>query len=127
MIDHVSIAVRDLRAAGAFCDAVLAPIGLSRLVTRESTIGFGKRYPEFWLNSLPQHPPATNNPGAHICLRAPNREAVQAFYAQAIALGARDEGAPAERAATTTTYFGAFIIDLDGNKMEAITFPQVEG
>jgi len=96
------------------------------LVTREATIGFGKRYPEFWLNSRPHHVPATGNPGTHICLRAPNREAVEAFYAQAIALGARDEGAPAARAATMKSYFGAFIIDLDGNKIEAITFPQTQ-
>jgi catechol 2,3-dioxygenase-like lactoylglutathione lyase family enzyme len=124
MIDHVSIAVRDLPAAGAFYDAVLAPIGLSRLVTREATIGFGKRYPEFWLNSRPHSVPGTDNPGTHICLRAPSREAVETFHALAITLGARNEGAPAERTATITSYFGAFIIDLDGNKIEAVTFPR---
>ena len=50
MIDHVSIAVRDLEAATRFYDAVLAPLGLARLVERPDTVGYGKRYPEFWLN-----------------------------------------------------------------------------
>jgi catechol 2,3-dioxygenase-like lactoylglutathione lyase family enzyme len=126
MIDHVSIPVRDLRAAGEFYDAILAPIGLCRLVTRDATIGLGKRYPEFWLNSRPHHVPA-GNPGTHICLRAPNREAVESYHARALALGARDEGAPADRAAAMTSYFSAFIIDLDGNKIEAVTFPRGQG
>jgi catechol 2,3-dioxygenase-like lactoylglutathione lyase family enzyme len=118
MIDHVSIPVRDLRAAGEFYDAVLAPVGLCRLVARDATIGFGKRYPEFWLNSRPHHVPA-DNPGTHICLRALNSEAVEAFHARAMVLGAKNEGTPAERAGAMSSYFGAFIIDFDGNKIEA--------
>jgi len=122
MIDHVSIPVRDLDVAGRFYDAVLMALGLERLVTREGTIGYGKRYPEFWLNSRPGSRPV-ENPGAHVCLRAPNRSAVEMFHAAALALGATDEGAPGDRQATMTTYFGAFFIDADGNKLEAVTFP----
>lgn len=123
MIDHVSISVRDLTAAGRFYDVVLAPLGLTRLVTREQTIGFGKRYPEFWLNHRDNAAPVAN-PGAHICLRAPDAEAVRNFHALALANGASDDGAPGERPAAVTTYFGAFFIDLDGNKLEAVTFPR---
>jgi catechol 2,3-dioxygenase-like lactoylglutathione lyase family enzyme len=122
MIDHVSIAVRDLGAAGVFYDAVLAPLGLARLVTREATIGYGKRYPEFWLNSRPDAVPV-KNPGAHVCLRAPTAEAVRAFHAAALANGGSDDGAPGDRQAAMTTYFGAFVLDRDGNKIEAVTFP----
>jgi len=50
MIDHVSVGVGDLERAGRFYELALAPLGLSRLVTRPATIGFGKSYPEFWIN-----------------------------------------------------------------------------
>jgi catechol 2,3-dioxygenase-like lactoylglutathione lyase family enzyme len=122
VIDHVSIPVRDLASAGRFYDAVLQPLGLLRLVTREATIGFGKRYPEFWLNSRPDAT-LVENPGGHICLRAPNESSVRAFHAMALLHGATDEGAPGERQAAMTSYFGAFIIDPDGNKLETVTFP----
>ena len=50
MIDHISVGVSDLERAARFYEATLAPLGLSRLVTRPATIGFGKTYPEFWIN-----------------------------------------------------------------------------
>ena len=125
MIDHVSIAVRELARAGAFYDAVLAPLGLARLVTRERTIGYGKRYPEFWLNSRPDATPVINS-GAHVCLRAPGADAIRAFHAAALALGGSDGGPPGDRSAEMTTYFGAFILDVDGNRIEAVTFPPME-
>ncbi len=123
MIDHVSVPVLDLARAGAFYESVLAPLGLTRLVVREATIGFGKTYPEFWVN-LREHAPRTPNPGGHICLRAPGEEAVRAFHAAALANGGADEGEPGPRQAAFTTYFGAFILDPDGNKVEAVTFPK---
>jgi catechol 2,3-dioxygenase-like lactoylglutathione lyase family enzyme len=124
VIDHVSIAVRNLDTARPLYDAVLAPLGLVRLVDREGTIGYGKRYPEFWLNSRPELIP-TQNPGTHICLRASSESAVEQFHANALKGGASDEGAPGLRKAAVTTYFGAFFIDPDGNKLEAVTFPPV--
>ncbi len=123
MIDHVSVAVRDLAASAAFYEAVLAPLGLTRLVTRPNTVGFGKKYPEFWLNARPQMGPVAEDTGVHICLRTRSEENVRAFYNAAIALGGRDDGAPGPRQAAMTMYFGAFIRDLDGNKIEAVTFP----
>ena len=123
MIDHVSIAVGDLDRAAAFYEKVLAPLGLDRLVTRERTVGFGKRYPEFWLNLRENHRADTDDPGAHICLRAPDAAAVSAFHAAALAGGGSDSGSPGPRQAAMTTYFGAFIRDPDGNKIEAVTFP----
>ena len=73
MIDHVSVAVRDLAAAGAFYERVLAPLGYTKLVTRPGTIGFGKKYPELWLNARSDLAPAAANPGGHIALRAAER------------------------------------------------------
>src|SRR5258708_24142586 len=81
MIDHVSIAVRDLNACGRFYDAVLAAIGFSRLVTRPGTIGFGKKYPEFWLNERRAMTPVDANGAAHLCLPAPSADAVHAIHA----------------------------------------------
>jgi catechol 2,3-dioxygenase-like lactoylglutathione lyase family enzyme len=123
MIDHVSVPVRDLAKAGTFYESVLAPLGLRKLVVREATIGFGKSYPELWLN-LREFVPQTSNPGGHICLRAPNEDAVRAFHAAALANGGADDGGPGPRQAAFTTYFGAFILDADGNKLEAVTFPR---
>ena len=124
MIDHVSIAVRDLAAAAAFYEPVLAPLGLARLVTRERTVGFGKRYPEFWLNLREGLAPVAPDTGCHVCLRAPDEAAVRAFYAAALGAGGTDAGAPGPRQAAVTTYYGAFVHDLDGNKIEAVTFPR---
>ena len=125
MIDHVSVPVRDLAKAGAFYESVLAPLGLSKLVVRDATIGFGKTYPEFWLN-LRDWVPQTSNPGGHICLRAPSEDAVCAFHSAAMANGGTDDGPPGPRQGAFTTYFGAFILDPDGNKLEAVTFPKRE-
>jgi catechol 2,3-dioxygenase-like lactoylglutathione lyase family enzyme len=122
MIDHVSIAVRDLNACGRFYDAVLATIGFSRLVTRSGTIGFGKKYPEFWLNERRAMTPVDANSGTHVCLRAPSAKAVQAFHAAAMAGGGASDGAPGPRPEYTAGYYAAFVRDPEGNKIEAVTF-----
>ena len=124
MIDHVSIAVSELHTSAAFYDKVLAPLGLVRLVERSATIGFGKRYPEFWLNARPDMAALPENNGHHICLRAVDKDAVVAFHQAALAHGGIDDGKPGDRQASMTTYFGAFIRDFDNNKIEAVTFPR---
>ena len=126
MIDHVSLQVRDLQASAVFYDRVLEPLGYNRLVERETSVAFGKRYPELWLNARPAGSPAAPDTGAHLCLRARNEEAVRAFHAAAVAAGGSDDGAPGPRAAAMTTYFGAFVRDLDGNRIEAACFPSTE-
>ncbi|HWV83536.1 MAG TPA: VOC family protein [Hyphomicrobiaceae bacterium] len=123
MIDHLSIAVRDLQTSAAFYAAILGPLELTRLVERPHTIGFGKRYPEIWLNARPGMVPIAPDTGAHIALRAPSPEAVTAFHTAALASGGRCDGPPGPRQAAMTTYFGAFIRDLDGNRVEAVHFP----
>jgi catechol 2,3-dioxygenase-like lactoylglutathione lyase family enzyme len=124
MIDHVSIAVRDLAASAGLYDGVLAPLGLSRLVDRPATVGFGKHYPEFWLNLRAGLPPVPPETGSHVCLRAPDEDAVRAFHAAALELGCATAGDPGPRQGAQTTYYGAFVYDLDGNKIEAVFFPR---
>ena len=123
MIDHISIAVSDLVRGTAFYEAVLAPLELNRLVARDgATVGFGKKYPEFWLNARVGLAPQAETTGTHICLRAPSEDAVRAFHMAALAHGGKTAGDPGPRQAAFTTYFGAFVFDPDGNKIEAVHF-----
>ena len=122
MIDHLSLGVSDLKRSAAFYDVVLEPLGYRRIVDLESRVGFGKRYPEIWLNARPAMT-AVEGDGYHVCLRARTEEAVRQFHAAALGNGGRSDGEPGPRQAALTTYFGAFIRDLDGNKLEAASFP----
>jgi catechol 2,3-dioxygenase-like lactoylglutathione lyase family enzyme len=122
MIDHVSIAVRDLAASARFYAEVLATLGYEKLADRPATIGFGKKYPEFWLNERRNMTPVDADTGAHVCLRASSVEAVQAFHAAAIKAGGTSDGAPGPRSGQIGGYYAAFIRDPEGNKIEAATF-----
>ena len=121
MIDHISVGVSDLERSARFYEPTLAALGLTRLVTRPATIGFGKKYSEFWIN-LRAGITRDENPGMHIALRAKSREAVDAFHATALAHGGTSDGAPGPRGDASEGYYAAFIRDPDGNKIEAVTF-----
>jgi len=124
MIDHVSVGVRSLERSLEFYEPVLAALGFAKLVARPRTIGFGKRYAELWLNLRPDLPPIAADSGAHVCLRAATREAVDAFHRVALARGGSDDGAPGPRDHDdpTQVYYAAFARDPDGNRIEAVTF-----
>jgi catechol 2,3-dioxygenase-like lactoylglutathione lyase family enzyme len=124
MIDHVSVPVRDLEAATRFYDAVLGSIGYARLITRPEAVGFGKKYPEFWLNRRPQM--NTPDAGMHVCLRATSAVAVDAFHAAALRAGGASDGTPGLRPQYSPRYYAAFIRDADGNRIEAVTFLATE-
>ena len=109
MIDHVSLAVRDLVGSAEAYERMLVPLGLLRLVERSGAVGFGKRYPELWLNHRPGQIAMPPDTGAHVCLRAHDEGAVRAFHAAALAGGCKDAGAPGPRQAAITMYFGAFV------------------
>jgi catechol 2,3-dioxygenase-like lactoylglutathione lyase family enzyme len=123
MIDHISVAVRDLERAAHFYEAVLAPLGLTRLVTRPATIGFGKTYSEFWINLRATMSAVDEGSGAHIALRARSAADVDAFHAAALAAGGRSDGPPGIRPHDRVKYYAAFVVDPDGNRIEAVTFP----
>ena len=124
MIDHISIAVRDLAASAEFYQTVLATLGYAKLVDRPDTVGFGKKYPEFWLNHRPEMAQVAADCGVHVCVRAPSTAAVDAFHAAALRGGATCDGAPGFRPEYTQNYYAAFIRDADGNRIEAVTFVQ---
>jgi catechol 2,3-dioxygenase-like lactoylglutathione lyase family enzyme len=123
MIDHVSIGVSDLARSAVFYAAILEPLGLTQLVATETRIGFGKRYPEVWLNLRSDMPRVAEDSGVHVCLRARTRGAVDGFHAAALTNGGRDDGAPRDRQATMTVYYAGFVRDPDGNRLEAASFP----
>ena len=123
MIDHVSIAVRDLKAGECFYTALLTTLGMTKLRDwPDAAIGYGKKYPEFWINRRKDMAPVAADSGVHICLRAPSVEAVDAFHAAALAAGGISDGAPGLRAHYHENYYAAFIRDPDGNRIEAVTF-----
>ena len=123
MIDHVSVAVSNLERSARFYEATLAPLGLTRLVTRPATVGFGKNYPEFWINLRAGMAAVAPESGVHICLRAKSPLEVDAFHAAALKAGGSSDGAPGVRPHDRVRYYAAFVTDADGNRIEAVTFP----
>jgi len=117
MLDHVSIQCADVPATAAFYDAVLAPLGGSRLMDFGEVMGFGtESVPSFWIG------PRETGSGfreSHIAFCAPNRHAVQEFYDAAVGAGAEVLHAPRAWPEYHENYFGAFVRDPDGNNVEA--------
>jgi catechol 2,3-dioxygenase-like lactoylglutathione lyase family enzyme len=120
MLGHLSIGVRDLERAGRFYDAVLAPVGCVRLWTDRDGLGYGPPGGNDKLavfRRAEAHPPG---PGFHLAFDAPDRAAVDAFHAAALANGGRDDGAPGPRPNFGPTYYAAFVFDPEGWHLEAV-------
>ncbi|MCX2983151.1 VOC family protein [Halieaceae bacterium IMCC14734] len=131
MIDHVSVGVIDLHKAAEFYRAVFAPLGVSQVIEKPGSIGFGKKYPEFWINERSSLAVPGSDNGTHVCLRAASKEVVIEFYNIAMANGASSSGepgyreeyrAPDYRDATHPGYYAAFIRDPYENHVEVVTF-----
>lgn len=122
MIDHVSIEVGDLARATRFYEIVLGTLGMTKVRTWPTASGFGKTYPEFWLNARPDMAELRSDSGAHVCIRTREKATVDAFYAAALREGATSDGPPGMRLEYNDKYYAAFIRDLDGNRVEVVTF-----
>ena len=122
MIDHVSIEVSDLSASTRFYERLLKPLNMRIVTEQPDTVGFGKKYSEFWINLRKDISKIAAGSGLHICLRAPNTAAVDEFYQTALDNGGDDDGKPGMRTHYTHNYYAAFIRDPDGNRIEAVTF-----
>ena len=123
MIDHVSLGVQDLQRSRRFYDAVLRPLGIVRIVDfeqRGSDYGAmaGSLGVEFTVTVEPSD--SLPSRGMHLCFRAPDRAAVQAFHAAALLSGGRSDGEPRLRPQYHPDYFAAFVIDPDGHRIEAV-------
>jgi catechol 2,3-dioxygenase-like lactoylglutathione lyase family enzyme len=121
MIDHVSLGVRDLERSALLYERALAAIGYAKLAVEPRTVGFGKKYPELWLNSRPALQAAADS-GSHLCLRCRSKEQVVAFYRAATEAGARGDGAPGLRPEYHELYYAAFVRDFDEHLVEVVTF-----
>ena len=119
MYDHIGLRVHDLGRSLSFYERVLAPLGHAVQSKGDDYAGLGpKGAAALWLHQLPQG--AGPGLGVHIAFTAPSREAVQRFHAAGLAAGARDNGAPGPRPDYGDTYYAAFLIDEEGNNVEAV-------
>ncbi len=124
MLHHVSVGVNDVANAAEFYDAVLGALGYKRTAQfLPYAIGYGEGTSEFWIQ-LPadQGSPSPGN-GAHIGFSARTRNAVHRFHETALENGGTDNGAPGPRPDYGPKYFGAFVRDPFGNKLEATLNP----
>jgi catechol 2,3-dioxygenase-like lactoylglutathione lyase family enzyme len=119
MINHVSIGVSDIAKARAFYDAVLPPLGYTRLSSGDASLGYGKESVVLWISRTKSPVKADPASGLHFCFDAPNRKSVDAFHKAALATGGRDNGKPGLRADYGDNYYAAFVIDPDGYRLEA--------
>lgn len=121
MLDHLSITVTDLDRAQIFYDAVLGALGYPRVNRRERAIGYGERHGPLCYISIYLSGGALVADNRHGCFRAPSRAAARAFHEAALASGGRDDGPPGIRDVYSPDYYAAFVLDPDGNRIEALT------
>lgn len=119
MFSHVTIGSNDVGKAKPFYDALLQPLGLVRHMDYPNAVGYGPAdgRPQLWILSPIDKQAASVGNGITIGLEAPDRSAVDAAYKAALAAGGKDEGAPGLRAHYHPNYYGAYLRDLDGNKI----------
>jgi len=119
MFDHLSIGVRDLDVAGRFYDAVFAPLGHAKTWAQPNELAYGANGARhFWL--YPAGGEQIAGIGAHIAFRAETNEAVDQAYAAAIAHGAKTLRAAGLHLDIGPDYYGAIVLDPDGNKIEIV-------
>jgi len=119
MFDHVSIGVADIPRSGKFYDAVLKPLGYTRLSDGETSLGYGAKTVALWLGATGKPVTPDMESGLHFCFVAPDRKSVDAFHAAALKNGGADNGKPGVRPDYGLKYYAAFVIDPDGYRIEA--------
>jgi catechol 2,3-dioxygenase-like lactoylglutathione lyase family enzyme len=118
MLDHVGLDVTDYERSKAFYEKALAPLGLELMMEPVDGVGgFGDgRFPFFWIGQRDRGPQT----GVHVAFRVDDRVAVDAFHEAALEAGGTDNGGPGVREIYHPQYYGAFVLDPDGNNVEAV-------
>jgi catechol 2,3-dioxygenase-like lactoylglutathione lyase family enzyme len=118
MIDHVGFGVTDYARSKAFYERALAPLNITLVLEpMGQAAGFGRgRKPFFWIE---MHMPAASG-SLHVAFLAEDRQTVDAFHAAALEAGGTDNGAPGPRPIYHPDYYGAYVLDPDGNNVEAV-------
>ena len=125
ILSHVSLGTNQFEKAIAFYDQVLGALGIQRFLDLSAevpAVAFGRAYPEFWIQAPCDRKPAETANGVHVAFYAATTDEVDAFYRAALAAGARDDGAPGKRPHYGEQYYGCFVRDLDGHKIEAMAW-----
>ena len=123
MLDHIGFSVSNMKISRIFYEKALKPLGITPLMevtpemtgTSDSHVGFGAGRPFFWIGTGGKVSVAT-----HVAFATESRKVVDEFYAAAIAAGGRDNGKPGVRPHYHENYYGAFVLDPDGNNIEAV-------
>ena len=124
VLSHVSLGTNDFPRARKFYDAVLGTLQMKCVMNYDEGAGYGREFPEFWIQ-LPHDGQAANpGNGTHVCFNAASQEEVQAFHRTALQSGGEDEGRPGVRPEYSDRYYAAFVRDPDGNKIEAMCWLQ---
>lgn len=118
MLDHLGLDVSDYERSKFFYRHALAPLGIELMMEPVPSVGgFGEGgIPYFWIGKR-ERPPQT---GVHVAFAASSRDQVDAFHAAALEAGATDNGRPGVRDIYHPNYYGAFVLDPDGNNVEAV-------
>ena len=119
ILSHVSIGTNKFEAASIFYDVVMATIGAKRVFEFPGAIAYGKEFPEFWVQEPADGGTAETANGVHFGFVADSKDAVHAFFDAAVAAGASGDGEPGPRPHYGEPYYGCFVRDLDGHKIEA--------
>lgn len=119
IVSHLSLGTNRFDRAAIFYDQVLATLGCKRIMDHPGAVAWGKQFPEFWLQTPIDGQPATLGNGSHIGFVAADKAQVHAFWDAALAAGATPDGEPGPRPDYGPAYYGCFVRDLDGHKIEA--------
>ena len=122
MLSHVSIGTNDAVRAAAFYDPVLATLGIRKLHERDGSLDYGTSIMFFSLEKPVDGKPASVGNGVHVAFLAETRAMVDEFHRAGLANGGNDAGTPGLRPEYDANYYGAFLRDPDGNKIEAVSF-----
>ena len=129
ILSHVSVGTNDYEAAKVFYTKLLEVVGFKVIedLVEYKAIAFGKQFPEFWVGQPLDGQPATPGNGVHVSFLVDSPALVDTWHQKALELGATDNGAPGPRPHYGPGYYGGFVIDPDGNKIEAMHWDEETG